>query len=127
MLQRDRVDDQAVGARPIGDGADVRQVGFLRIAQVCDETAGSLNRGGPALEPKTLEAVRLQLIEQRAACGFGVEGPTVGVGHRQLQARQRGESLTRIFLAGHHDFARPEDGDFVHQCLKPFTAPILGR
>src|SRR6186997_833687 len=111
MLGGDRVEDQTVGARAITDGADVRKVGFLRVAQVRDETASGLNRRGPALQAEALEPVRLQLIEQRAPRRFGVEGPSVDVGHRQLQTRQLGEPLTWIRVAGYHDFARAQHSD----------------
>ena len=34
VLQRDGIDEQAVGRRLVGDAADVREVGLLRVAQV---------------------------------------------------------------------------------------------
>ena len=52
VLEGDRIDDQAIGARAIADGADVHEVGFLRVAQMRDEAAGCLDRGGPAPRPK---------------------------------------------------------------------------
>ena len=36
MLQRDRIDEQAVGGRLVADGAHVREVGLLRVAEVRD-------------------------------------------------------------------------------------------
>ena len=40
MLERGRIDEQRVGALPVGDRADVREIGFLRAAQVVNERAG---------------------------------------------------------------------------------------
>ena len=77
VLQRDRIDQQAVGGGPVGDRAHVCEVGLLCIAEVGDESAGRLNRAGPAIEAEAVEPVRLELIEQRAARGLGLETPRI--------------------------------------------------
>ena len=70
MLERGRIDQQGVGALPIGDRADVREVDFLRAAEVMHERAGRGDGGRMALESEAVEAAGAKL--SRAACG----GPT---------------------------------------------------
>ena len=72
MLERDRVDNQAVGARAVADRADVGEIGFLRIAQVGNEPTCRLDGCRSSVQAEPLEAMRLQLIEQRASRRLGV-------------------------------------------------------
>ena len=85
MLQRDRIDEQALGDGLIGDRAHMREVGLLRVAQVGNQAARRLDGGDAAIETEAVEPVRLELIEQRSARRFGLEAPGVGGRHGQLQ------------------------------------------
>ena len=113
VLQRDRIDDETVGAGPVGDGSDVREVGLLRVAQVGHQRSGGLDRRRPAVEPEAFEAVRLQLIEERAPGCLRLERPGIGVGDRNLQPRDPRESLDHASVRRHDDLARPKHGDLV--------------
>ena len=93
MLERDRIDDEAVAARAVRDGADVGEVGLLRVAQVGDEAAGGLNRRRAPFEPEPFEAVRLELVEQRAPRGLRLETPALSRRDRRLDAGQRHDAL----------------------------------
>ena len=55
VLQRDRIDDEAVRGGPVRDGADVREIGLLRGAQIGDESARRLDGRRPPVEPEALE------------------------------------------------------------------------
>ena len=77
MLQRDRVDEQAFGRSFVGNGAHMRQVGLLGVTEIGDQSACCLNGGCAAVEAEAVEAVRLQLVEERAPCRLGFEGPRV--------------------------------------------------
>ena len=83
MLERDRVDEQAIGRCLVGDAADVREVGFLRVAQIVEQGAGGRHRGRVSVEPEAFEPVRAELVEQRAPRRFVLERPRLDACHRQ--------------------------------------------
>ena len=74
MLERDRVDEQAVGRCLVGDAADVREVGFLRVAQIVEQRAGGRHGGRVSVEPEPFEPVRAELVD--AACGAPIRART---------------------------------------------------
>ena len=65
VLDRGGIDEQVVGLLAQTDGADVREVGFLRVAQMRDQPARRLNRRGPLRQPEAIEAGRAQLVGKR--------------------------------------------------------------
>ena len=102
VLQRDRIDDQAVGGRLVADGADVREVGLLRVAQVADQPAGRLHRRDPAVEPEPFEPVGP--AAGRAARAAPLPARTIQPSHggdRHLQPRdlrQLRDSVGRVLV-----------------------------
>ncbi len=113
VLERRRIDEERVGALAVRDGADVREVGLLRLAQVVDERAGRGDGRRPALEAEALQAAGAQLIEQRAARRFVVERPAVdrrdrqaGVDERRARLEHRGAGSRAVVSGRHDDLAR---------------------
>ena len=88
MLVGRRIDQQAVGALAIADGANVREVDFLRIAQVLHERAGGADRGVMRVEPERVQALRLHLLAERALRAVEADGPFVDARDRQRQPRR---------------------------------------
>ena len=130
VFQRDRIDDEAVAARAIADGAHVGEVGLLRVSQIADERAGGLDRGLPAFQSEAFESVRLELIEECAPRGFGFEAPPFRRRDRGLHTSQRHDALDdgRLLLIVRDDnFARPQHGHFVRQCLESRGALVFRR
>ena len=97
VLQRDRIDDEAVGNRLVADGADVREVCLLRVAQVTDQPAGCLHRRDPAVEAETFEPVGPELVEERAPRRFRLERPAVHGGDRNLEPRDLRKSSYSVW------------------------------
>ncbi len=126
VLQRDRIDDQAVGARSVGDAAHVREVRLLRVAEVGDQTAGCLDGGDAAVESEAFEAVGPELIEQRAPRRLGLEAPRGRRRHGQLEACYLGQQACGRRCLGQHDFARAKYGDLVRERLETVGPAVLG-
>ena len=124
VLERDRIDDQAVAGGLVGDRADVREVGFLRVAQIRRQPARGLDGGRPALEAEPVEAVDPELIEECAPRGFRLERPGIGRGHRQLQPGDVGQPIDDL-PRRHHDFPRTQHGDLVGERLQAVAAAIF--
>ena len=80
MLERGRVDEQRVGARAEHNRAHVRQIEFLRVAEVMHERAGGGDGRGMMGEAEAVEPARAKLREERAVGGLGVEHPRVDLG-----------------------------------------------
>src|SRR5690606_3594189 len=75
VLQGDRIDQQMAGLLPESDRTDVGEVDLLRVAQMRDERTGGGDRGRTAVEAEALQALRPQLIRQRAPRRLDVEEP----------------------------------------------------
>ena len=86
--ERDGVDQEAVGGRLERNRADVREVRFLRVAQVVEQRAGGGHRGAMAVEAEPFKAGGVQLFEQASARRFMLERP--GLHARDLQAGRHG-------------------------------------
>ena len=115
----------------VRDGAHVREVDLLRVAQVVDERAGGRDGGGLSVEAEAFEAAGAQLIEQRAARRLRRRTSSASTGVIGQPARERsvGELARprRRRPAGHDDLARLEDGELVGQRLQAVGAGVLGR
>ena len=129
VFQGDGVDDEAVAARPVPDGADMSEVGFLRIAQIGDQGPRRLDGRRSPFEPEAFESVSLELVEQCATCGLLLETPAVSRRHDRLDLRHCHDLFDnrRLLVARHDDFARAEHGDLVRQCADARGAVILRR
>ena len=131
MLERDRIDQQALGDGLIGDRAHMGEVGLLRVAQVRNQTARRLDGADAAIEAEAVEPVRLQLIKQRSPSRFGLEAPGVRRCDGNLEARDLRESVDRggrvlpVRPAGDDDLARAQRRDFVGKRLESFGAVIF--
>ena len=122
--------EQRVGALPVGDGAHVREVDLLRVAQVVDERAGGGDGGRWPLEAEALEPAGAQLIEQRrgaplrrrtSSASTGVTGRPAAATVGAAQRRRRSTP------ARDDDLARPQDGDLVGERLQAVGAVVFGR
>ena len=119
------IDEQRVGARPVGDGAHVREIDLLCRPQMMDERAGRGDGGGVAVEAEAFEPAGLQL--RRAASGApipsrtstrrcavsGMPSATIGRGRRRA--------------GGHDQLAGLEHGDFVGERLQAVGALVFSR
>src|SRR6185503_7682827 len=113
VLERGRVDDETVGAGAERDLADVREVGLLRLTEILHERARGADRGRMPFETESRQALSLQLLDQCAARGFGVERP-------RLDRRDHGRQPQRFNHRGRlaetgrrNDLARTEHGNLV--------------
>ena len=77
MLQRDRIDQQGIGALPVGDRPHVGEIDLLRAAEVLDQRPGGGDGDRMAVETETFESPGPQLIEQRPAGRLDVERPRI--------------------------------------------------
>ena len=70
VAERHRIDEQAVAALAPADGADVREIDLLRVAQVLDQRAGGARppRRWPS-SPKRVQAARCCSCSQSVRCG----------------------------------------------------------
>ena len=100
VLQRDRVDQQAIGRRLVGDAPDVREIGFLRVAQVVEQGAGGGHGGRVAVEAESFETAGPELIEQRASCGFVLERPRLDAGDWQPIAGAVEQDVAQVEIDG---------------------------
>ena len=115
-------------ARSITDGTDVREIGFLCVAQIRDQRPGGLNCRRSPFETKAFEAVRLELVEQRAAAASGSKlqpSAIVTAGSK----RERHELLDnrRLPLVVDDQLPRTKHGNFIGQGVEPSRAVILRR
>src|SRR4029434_7365367 len=85
--------DEAVAAGSITDRADMREVSFLRVAQVRDEGASGLHSRRSNLEAEDFEGVCLELIEQRATRRLRFESPAFCRGNGRFDAGERHEAF----------------------------------
>ena len=65
-------------ARLEADGAHVREVDLLRVAQIAHQATGGAHGRRPSLHAEAFEAVRLELLEQRLPRRLGLEAPRIG-------------------------------------------------
>ncbi len=126
VLQRDGVDQEAVGRRLVGDAADVREIGFLRVAQVVEQGACGRHGRRMAVEAESFETVRPELIEQRAPCGFVLERPRLDAGHRQPITRPVEQDLAQVEIDGGDNLTRPQHHHLVGERLQPGLAGVFG-
>ena len=112
----------------VGDGADVGEVGLLRVAQVLDQRAGGRDGGGMAVEAEAFEAAGAQLIEQRRGAPIELERPVVerrdgetAARDRRQQRRGAGVDAPRGTMT-----SRGEHADFLGQRLRARLAGVLG-
>ena len=76
----------------VADRADVCEIAFWVSRRYADADRRPPGRQPLAVEAKTLEPVRLELVEQRPAGGFWFEAPALRrAGHGQLQASDLGQ------------------------------------
>ena len=118
MLQRDRVDEQAVGRRLVGNAADVREVGFLRVAQIVEQRACGRHGGRVSVEPEAFEPVRAELVDERAPRRFVLERPRLDAGDRQPIAGAVEQHAAQIEIDRRDNLARPQHHHFVRQRLQ---------
>ena len=83
MLERDSINQQAVGRRLVRDAAHMCEVGLLRVAQVVEQCAGRRHGERMRVETEPFEPVRAELVDQRAAGRFVFERPRLDAGDRQ--------------------------------------------
>ena len=106
VLQRDRIDQQAVGRRLVGDAADVREIGFLRVAQIVEQGAGGATprtrvRRGRTLRARSCGTDRCSV--RRADSCSNVHGSTRVTGSRspapssstRLRSRSTAATISR--------------------------------
>ena len=115
MLERRRIDLQAVGQLAKPDAAHVRELRLLRIAQVAHERAAGADRGLAPLEPKAFEALHAQLIEQRLTRRLELEVPAVDLGDGRANLRDLRDRRRDVVPRGDYDLSRPEHGDLGSQ------------
>ena len=66
-----------VGTLTVGDRADVREIDFLRLAQMVDQRAGRGSRGRMTIEAEAFEPAGAQLMQQCLARRAELERPGV--------------------------------------------------
>ena len=110
--------EQAIGRRLVGDAANVREIGFLRVAQVVEQRAGGRDGRRVAVEPEAFETVRAELIEERAPRGFVLECPRLDARHRQPVAGAVEQHAAQVEIDRRDDLARPQHHHFVGQRLQ---------
>ena len=116
MLVGRRIDQQAVGALAIADGADVREVDLLRIAQVLDERAGGADGGRVRRRARSRAGRRLQLLEQRALRAVEAERPGVDARDRQRQPRDLGQQRGQVERPARGSRAAAAPGSLRRDC-----------
>ncbi len=134
VLQRDRIDQQGIGALPVGDRPHVGEIDLLCAAKVLDQRPGGGDGDRMTVETEAFESSRPQLIEQRPAGRLDVERPRIHRGDRQTGRRDRrqgGERCRRrcagVGGAGDDDLTRFEHGELVGERLQAVRADVLGR
>ena len=126
VLERDRVDQQAVGRCLVGDAADVREIGFLRVAQIVEQRAGRRHGRRVSIEPEPFEPVRAELIDQRPARGFVLERPRLDARHGKPITGAVEQHAAQIEIDCRDNLARPQHHHLVGQRLQPGRAGVFG-
>jgi hypothetical protein len=126
MAERDRVDDEALGGGAIHHRAHVRQVGFLRVAQIVRQRTGGHGGGMMTVEAEPFEAVCVELPQQRPVGGVGRERGRIEPGDRQREPRDLGHQVHHRRIVGDHQLARAQHGDLVGERLQAGVTPVFG-
>ena len=126
MFQCDRINQEVVGGRFVCDAADVRELGFLRVAQVVEQRPSRTHCSGMGFEAETLEAVRAELIEQRPPRRFALERPGLDACDDQAFTGALREDAGQVEIDGRDDLARPKHRHFVGERLKAIISGVFG-
>ena len=127
MTQRDRVHHHGVGSLPECHRADVGEIHLLRVPEVADEGAAGTDRQRVGAEAETIEALRLELVEQDRPGRLGLEAPGIHRCHRHAGRRQLRQVLREHEIGGHDELSRPQDRHLVHQGLEAVSPGVLRR
>ena len=124
MFERGGIDEQRVGAGPVGDGAHVREVDLLCRPQMMDEGAGSGDSRLVAVQAESLESTCLELRQQRPARRFRLEHPLVDARERDAVCD---DGVRQGRAGGNDQLPGLEHGDFVGERLQAVGAVVFRR
>ena len=126
VLERGRIDQQRVGDVPAGDGADVGEVGLLRVAQVAHQRAGGGHGRRRALRGRSRRGVPTRSCSSsvaRALAGSKCQPSTSVTGSSARDARAA--RLARRRPLAHDQLARAQHGDLVLRAPAGASAPVV--
>ena len=126
VLERDRVDQQAVRRCLVGDAADVREIGFLRVAQIVEQCAGCRHGRRMSIEPEPFEPVGAKLVDQRSGARIRARTSRLDARHRQPITGAVEQHAAQIEIDCRDNLARPQHHHFVCQRLKPRRPRVFG-
>ena len=89
MPEGGRIEEQRVGALAVRDGAHVRQVDLLTVAQILHQRAGGCRGGGTWLETEAVQAGGAKLCQQGAPRRLQLERPRLNRRNRHGTERDR--------------------------------------
>ena len=126
VANRHRVDEQRVAALAPADGAHVREIHLLRVAQVGDQRAGGARRRRSAVESVGVEAARLELFGERPVGTVIAERPRLDQRDRKIQPCCLRQQRCEVGALRRDDLPGAQDLNFLVERLPSRVAGVFG-